>query len=212
MIRDFAIIRESARHLAEAANATVDTLLDGRIEQEPAFTDRMLGRIEQAMEGFSVKGVRWTAKTLTDRAPHAQEKRFGADFVGVLNIDLPAYAVNKGFLAQAKMIEPHQPIWAREYSHMHDQCAQMLSLTPDSFVFLYSKQGITVVPAISIVSAVEGVNPHSLYSRDIARFFEEHFECFIGDRRINAPNIDALEKIRAEMEAQRLLYLSARLG
>lgn len=72
MIREYAVIRESASRIAEAANRTRDSLGDGTVEQEPAFTDRMLGRIAEAMQGFEVKGVRWTAKTLTDRGPGAQ--------------------------------------------------------------------------------------------------------------------------------------------
>lgn len=60
----YRIIRESAAHLAEAANRTTEALIDGRIEQEPAFTDRMLGRIEQAMTEYEINGVKWTAKTL----------------------------------------------------------------------------------------------------------------------------------------------------
>jgi hypothetical protein len=78
-IRHYAIIRDAATHIADAANGTVEALVEGRVEQEPAFTDRMLGRIETAMEGYVTKGVRWTAKTLTDRGRNSQEREFGAD-------------------------------------------------------------------------------------------------------------------------------------
>ncbi len=212
MIRGYRIIRESASRVAAAAEGTTDALLDRRIEQEPAYTDRMLGRIEHAMDEFRVKGVRWTAKTLTDRGPNAQEKEYGADFVGVLDISLPGFTVKKGFLAQAKMFEPGSRVNQAEWERMQGQCETMLDLSPVSFLFVYSMAGTIVVPAASIVSLEEPQNPHDLYFRKLSRFYEEHFECFIGDRRIHAPTIKALETLRDEMRARRLLYLAARSG
>lgn len=211
MIRDYHVIRESAKRIAEAANRTTASLVDGRVEQEPAFTDRMLGRIEEAMREFEVHGVRWTAKTLTDRAPGAQEKTYGADFLGVLQISLEDYAVSKGFLAQAKLIEPKDSMSRRDFDRMEQQCGDMLELSPDSFVFLYSSLDIRVVPALSVVSAGHR-NPHELYSRSIARFYEEHFECFIGDRQIHAPRIEVLKELRERMNARSALYLGATAG
>jgi hypothetical protein len=161
MIRDYHVIRESAKRIADAANRTTTSLIDGRVEQEPAFTDRLLGRIEEAMREFELHGVRWTAKTLTDRAPGAQEKTYGADFLGVLRISLEDYAVSKGFLAQAKLIEPEDSMSRRDFDRMEQQCRDMLELSPDSFVFLYSLSDIRVVPALSLVSAGYR-NPHEL--------------------------------------------------
>jgi hypothetical protein len=166
----------------------------------------MLGRIEREMDGFQSRGIRWTAKTPTDRGRGSQEKRFGADFVGVLSIRLSDYTLGKGFLAQGKLLEPSEHVPEREFRRMQAQCEQMLELASDSFVFLYASQGISVVPAISIAAA-EPCNPHDLYSRSVSRFFEEHFESFIGDRRIAAPNIAALEGLRESVRARSLLYL-----
>lgn len=209
MKKYYRIIRESATHLAEAANRTVDALVDRRIEQEPAFTDRMLGRIEEAMTDYEVKGVRWTAKTLTDHGRGSQEKKYGADFIGVLDINLPDFKVKKGFLAQSKLIEPGAYMNLIEYVRMQKQCDKMLSLTPDSFLFLYSLSGIYVIPAIAVMSA-NPCNPHDLYARSISRFYEEHFQSFIGDRALSSPSIDVLEGIRREYRARTALHLLAK--
>lgn len=209
MKKHYKIIRDSAEHLANAANQTVETLTDKRIEQEPAFTDRMLGRIEQAMNEYKVKGINWTAKTLKDRGKDSQEKIYGADFIGVLDIDLSDYKVKKGFLAQSKRIEPDEYMSPKEYLRMQKQCEKMLNATPDSYVFLYSTVGILIIPAISILSAMR-CNPHKLYSRSIGRFYEEHFQSFIGDRRLESPSIDMLEDIRKEYKARAALGLSAK--
>jgi hypothetical protein len=171
----------------------------------------MLGRIEQLMDGYEVNGVKWSAKTLTDRAPGAQEKTYGADFMGVLHISLIDYHVDKGFLAQAKLVEPHELMPNKDIADMKDQCEKMLSLSPDSFVFLYSTAGIRVVPALSVVSG-DSRNPHDYYSRSASAFFEAHFECFISDRKINAPRIEVLKQLREENDARSLLYLGAALA
>ena len=113
------------------------------------------------------------------------------------------FKVNKGFLAQAKIITSGLNV-----GELHSQCERMLRLSPDSFVFLYSRVGVTVVPAISVMGTTG--NPTELYSRSAARFFEEHFESFIGDGSISAPSVDVLEGIRERFEARTLLYLQAK--
>src|SRR5713101_2938295 len=100
MIRVFRMIRSAASRIARAADLAENNLDEALVEQEPQFTDRMLDRITQAIEGYQTKGVLWRAKTLTDRGANAQEKQYGADFVGVLQIEVPGYSVKKGFLAQ----------------------------------------------------------------------------------------------------------------
>lgn len=208
MIRYPGIIRRSAERIAEAVAHDVEAYNEGRIEQEPAFTDRMIGHIEEAMRHYRVKGITWQAKTLTDHGPNSQEKKYGADFAGVLSVDIEGYQVRKGFLAQAKLVEPEQPFPKAEYDRLKDQADKMLHATPDSYVFLYSKTGIYVVPALAVLAG--GMrNPHELHYRSIGRFFEEHLASFIGDRRISTPNIAALEELGAEFHARSLLYLQA---
>jgi hypothetical protein len=209
MIRSFGIVHEAATHVAAAAERVLDAHREGRVQQEPAFTDRMLGAIENSMRDFQTKGVRWRAMTLTDRGRNAQESRHGADFAGVLSIDLLDFKVQKGFLAQAKMVEPAAYMPQSQYDRMKAQCDLMLNRTPDSFLFLYSRDAVTVVPALSVVSSPLR-NPHEFYSRSIARFYEEHFESFIGDRRLYAPTPSMLESLQRDVDARVLLYLEAR--
>lgn len=209
MIKSLHVIRASAKRIEKAAQRVVRSYQEGVIEHEPTFTDRLLGGIEEAMNEFEVKGVRWRSKTLTFQGPHAQETRYGADFIGVLDIDVPGYSVVKGFLAQAKRVELVHTMNRRDWEDMKIQCEKMLALSPDSFVFLYSREGISVVPAISVVGC-DIWNPYALSSRSVTRFYEEHFQCFIGDRRISAPSIETLNKLQVQFESRKLLYLKAR--
>jgi hypothetical protein len=198
-------VRRTAKRIARAINASVVALQEGRVAQEPAMTDRMLGAIEGSLDGFSVNGIRWHAKTLTDRGAKSEESKFGADFIGVLNIALPDFVVNKGFLAQAKLVRDGDVGSLRT---LREQCEKMLVLTPHAYVFLYSETGVTVVPALSAVSTK--ASPVELYKRSAQRFFEEHLECFIGDRSIHAPTADMLNRLREQADARRALLIQAR--
>ena len=141
MIAYYQAVRETARRIAAAADHTVEALRYGEVEQEPAMTDRMIGAIAESLRDFTVRGIQWRAKTLTDRGRNTQEPQFGADFMGVLNIDLPEFSVSKGFLAQAKLIKQER---VRDLPALRRQCEKMLTFTPDSFVFLYSLGGIRI--------------------------------------------------------------------
>jgi hypothetical protein len=204
MLKYRRIILDSARRIAAAANRTVDDYIADH-EHEPEFTGLMLGRMKQAMDGYKTRGVRWTAKTLASKAPGVQEEAFAADFVGVVEFDLPEYRVRKGFLAQARHIDPGPSIAPREWDRLADQCRQMLSITAESFVFIYSRSGIAVLPALAIVSATAPGNPHDAYSRTVLRFYQDHFECFVGDVDISSGDAAELERLKA----RHALYLGA---
>jgi hypothetical protein len=196
MLKYRRIIQVSAQRIAVAANRTVDEYVAGHVEHEPEFTGGMLGRMKEAMNGFVTRGVRWTAKVITSQGPNAQENLFGADFMGVLEFDLPEYRVKKGFLAQAKRIERDERLATREWDRTVRQCKQMLSITAESFVFVYSRSGIIIVPALTIASATTPCNPHDFYSRTALRFYQDHFECFVGDQAISSADIKTLERLR----------------
>jgi hypothetical protein len=152
-----------------------------------------------------VKGIRWSAKTLTDRGRGSQESQYGADFMGVLNIALPEFTVSKGFLAQAKLIRNDV---VGDDIKLRQQCEKMLNLSPDSFVFLYWPTAVRVVPAVSVLGC--RVDPVHLYSRSAQRFFEEHLQCFIGDRNIQSPTPMTLDAIRARFVARSAILLEAK--
>ncbi|MEQ9567625.1 MAG: hypothetical protein RLN85_17770, partial [Pseudomonadales bacterium] len=201
VLRHRRAVRAVARRIDSAINLSLNALREGRVEQEPAMTDRMLGAIEQKVQG-DICGIKWSAKTLTDRGTGSQESEFGADFMGVLQIDLPDYKVSKGFLAQAKMSNRSSK---SDLAGVKRQCEKMLKFSPESFVFIYDKNGVRVVPAIGILATEFGMS--GLYSRPARRFFEEHLECFIGDRRISCPSPNSLDNLRHEYQARSALLL-----
>lgn len=209
MIHGYEIIKASATAATNAALTASKAFKDGRIQNEETFTDRMIGAIEERFRSLRTKGISWTAMTLTAHQRNAQETEFGADLLGVLEIDLPDFTVKKGFLAQAKLVAPDESFSQAEFDRLVKQCEAMLRHSPDSYVFLYTQEDIAVVPAISVVGLRERRNPHELYRRWIRKFFEEHFESFIGDRRLYRLDPATLDELRAAVAARRALFLKA---
>ena len=97
----------------------------------------------------------------------------------------------------------------QEFERLREQCEQMLQLSADSFVFLYSRSWIRVVPAVAIMGLRSSTNPQDLHSRKISQFFEDHIECFIGDRDIWRPGTGDLEQLLVDAKARQLLSLVA---
>jgi hypothetical protein len=194
--------------ISEAEKETLADLISERIEQEPAVTDRLLGVMQYLLNGQTIAGVRWRAKTLTDRGRGSQESNYGADFLATLELDLEGYQVKKGFLAQAKLIEPSESFGNANFEKMREQCEKMLKLSSASYVFLYSQQsGISVIPAIEVLEA-RSCNPHELTSRSMRQFYKEHFECFVGDRAIQSATPQALRELSDRFDARAAILIS----
>jgi hypothetical protein len=83
----------------------------------------------------------------------------------------------------------------------------MLDHSCASFVFLYERDGISVVPAIAVVSLADSAKLPELKRRNFAKFFEEHFECFLGDPALHAAKDQTLEELRERVAAYRALKL-----
>ena len=215
MLRHYGKVRKVAREISEAADGAFKAYVEGRVAEEPQITDRILGAIEERINNLAIESARgfvsWKARTLrTGRGYAAEEKRHGADFMGVLDVDLPDYKIKKGFLVQAKRSEPDKPFQKEEWHRLIRQCETMLERTPDSFVFVYSRsRGIRIFSAVSVLGSTSK-NIFNLYHHGIQRFFENHIECFIGDRRLNSPDIWTLD-ILADFPVERVLHLAARV-
>ena len=112
--------------------------------------------------------------------------------MGVLDVKVTDLRVKKGFLAQAKRAEPDTSFSRDEWARLQGQCETMLQRSPDSFVFLYSKEkGIRVVPAIEVLGS-SSRNPFQSYDRSFQRFFEQFIQCFVGDRRLKKAHVGVL--------------------
>jgi hypothetical protein len=141
MIRDYRSVRKVASAIANAGEMAMEAHRTARVTDEPHITDRLMQAIEMTVNGTDpVLGYRlpledqaspyrrrggliWQAHTLRSGSRSAaHEKRFGADVLGVLTINTPAYRATKGFLAQAKRAEPRVPFSKSRWDGLMGQC------------------------------------------------------------------------------------------
>jgi hypothetical protein len=208
MYRNERLTKQLLQHIDRAEKMTLESMQDGRAEHEPTITDRLIGNLESRLDGADFAGVSWRAKTLTSIGAFSQETRHGADFFGVLNLRLPGYQVQKGFLAQAKRIEPGHSMALAEYDRLRRQCVNMNNRSPVSYVFIYSQMsGIRVVSANAVLAAPMN-NPLDLTSWSLKEFFKAHFECLIGDFRVSAATPEELETLASDVRARNGLMIS----
>jgi hypothetical protein len=140
----------------------------------------------------------WEAKTLRASSGHAaEEKRHGADLLGIAEIHVGGAIVRKGFLGQAKRTEPGEVLDRARWQELQQQAGIMLSRSPTSFVLAYSKrQGIRFIPAISVAS-LDRRDLFDFNSAALEHFFQLHLACFIGDPPLSAPHISTLDALMA---------------
>jgi hypothetical protein len=218
-----------ASEIADAAEETMEGYRRHRFIDEPHITDRLMGEIETKINGLTTAHIgmplpfgggirmplRWEAMTLrAGPASAAHERRFGADILGVLTVRARDYRNAKGFLAQAKRAEPGTSFDGREWGRLRQQCEKMLALTPDSFIIAYSRRRGVRFFSAQAVASFEGRDLFALYDIGVRSFFERHLQSFIGDRRLDRPEIETLERLEAdepedERPSEHVLHLAA---
>jgi len=207
------MVKRFGELITQAESRTIEGMVDGRLETEPSATDRFLARIEDTFSGGNdQQGIVFRARSLRDRGRNASEREFGADFCGVLNTRVAGFSQTKGFLVQGKSEkegikvrkEPYGLTTVRftqnkELDRLKEQASRMLSVTPESFVIIYSTNGFVVAPASSVIGLEAG---GELYAKAVDRFFKEYLMCFIGDPKLKAYDDTTLEGLRAETNAR----------
>jgi hypothetical protein len=187
----------AATKAARAATKTVRDYADGALPDEPSFTTALVTRIRDALDRNSTRGITWTARILSSHGPGTEEIQYGADVLGVLTLELPGFTITKGFVAQAKRQEPGCKLSASEWNRLKGQCDTMLAVTPESFVFVYALNGVFMIPAISVTGCATPQDLHTLHPKKTGQFYKEHFQCFVGDKRVQTINATALGDLRA---------------
>lgn len=197
-------IKLVAKKIAEAAGTAIDAYAREQITDEPSITDRWIGAVEAAAAlapahySRRTTGITWRAKTLRPASGRAaEERRHGADLLGVADIHVGQNVVRKGFLGQGKRTEPSEVLDNDRWDELAHQAGTMLDRSPASFVLTYSKRhGIRFVPAISVYN-FDRRDLFDFNSMALEQFFQLHLACFIGDPRLNGPHISKLDDLLA---------------
>lgn len=174
------------------------------VQEEDDFTSALIEAIRARLARIEMAGVVWRGRKTTSRFRGSEESRSGADLLGVLEVDLPDVAFRKGFLAQAKRDKG-----GRSMGRLRQQCEQMLEVTPDSFVLLYDKKGVKVLPALLFAGGSLGL--HHAEPWELSRFFAAHFGSFIGDRKLGVRNRKEFTRALDALPPREILVISASL-
>ena len=196
MQRFNAAFESAASRLNTAANKTRDDMLEKTLPDEPAVTSALVTRFRDALDGYEKAGIRWSAKILSSHGHGAEEGMFGADFLGVLQIEFPEFEIRKGFLAQAKRQNEGTKLSSTEWNRLVGQCERMMKYSNTSFVFIYSLNGFFVVSAVSVLACRDPEDLHTLHPMKIHHFYKHHFRCFVGDYGIRDSTPSILEELR----------------
>ena len=191
-----AAFNSAASKLNTAANKTRDDMLTRALPDEPAVTSALVIRFRDALDDYEKAGIKWSAKVLSSHGQGAEEKFFGADFLGVLQIEFPEFKVRKGFLAQAKRQNEGKKLSSADWNRLAGQCERMMTFSNTSFVFVYSMNGFFVVPAVSVLACNGPEDLHTLHPMKIHHFYNQHFRCYVGDNGIHDDSPSILEELR----------------
>ena len=100
----------------------MDAYRAARAPYETTIINRLIGAIEQAMHGYEIKGVTCNSVTLRPgRSRLTEETRYGADFLGLFNVDLSDSHVKQAFKHRQDGVHSAEclaamngPVWSRK--------------------------------------------------------------------------------------------------
>lgn len=125
-----------------------------------------------------------------------EEKDVGADLCGIVDINHNGERIVKYFLAQSKVCSVKKTKTGNYYkggdSNLSNQVEDMLKITSDSFVFIYSEEGIFVTPAFGVRGTNGKIDTRNQYYRSLGSFYGEFFKCFVGDHKVDGLDLSTL--------------------
>lgn len=165
--------------------------LDRRIMDEDDFTSRLLQSIEDAADDLVLDGVRWTVETrkLPWRGKDSEESRYGADFGLVIQMKGKGLNIAKGYLVQAKReisgfpTHPADRVASKLDRRLLGQASKMLNITPESYAWFYTKNGIFILRAGMLVGS-NNLMINEFRFQGIHGFFVRALMSWSGDYRL----------------------------
>lgn len=168
-------MEEIIKQMKEKISKTEKTIADKfNEEEEEDLTARLLANLERDFKGIDSKNYSIKTHIFKRRSPRPmpEESFFGADFVIWLTLNENDYKVDKHFLAQSKKVSDKNKL--NFDSNLLEQCKKMIQFTSDSFIFVYTTQGIYIKSALNRLLAY----------KNLGEFLEDFLNCFIGDTHI----------------------------
>lgn len=172
----------------DAVERTLQDYRAGEVSEEDHITSRLVTNIKrnvnETRHGRMIfKGIQTAA-----RGRGSLESKLGADFVGILKVNLPRLDFSKLFLVQVKKaIAGKRGLSLRLDQDLTEQCEKMLAITDDALVMVVSSTRLEVVDARTVheMGKRDGstvLNIHNaLYSKSFPRYMQDVYATWQGD-------------------------------
>lgn len=179
----------------------------GHFANEEDITSQFAGQLKHILTlsepGFSIQCRAIVTKKTTE------EPTLGADILVVISFDAPEVSISKGFLAQAKQLEIGKSIGGSgPMNTLRTQCRNMLDHTPESYVWLYSKDSFRVQRAAT-AEALTTNKPDDALSHPFHWFFYDFLISMRGDPSLTLQDFPRLQRIVDELRIPLVLLISA---
>ncbi len=189
------------RYIMTALGEAVDDLVRQRYpgsSQEPVITSRIGQRLEDLLDGRQVGEYRFHILTqdVPDRGPNSLERLIGADLYLSMSLEGPD-GFDKGLLVQTKFDTN------LSRAELNEQCRKMKVHTNSAYVWVYGRNGITVVSADAVSSMMDNTL-NGLTTRTASGFFGRILDCNSGSRDLGiAPIGDRFASLERRLTALR---------
>ncbi|SFK25116.1 hypothetical protein [Celeribacter neptunius] len=179
----------------------------GYFANEEDITSQFAGRLKNILilsdPDFTIQCRAIVTKKTTE------EPTLGADILVVISFDSPEISISKGFIAQAKQVEFGKSIGGSgPMNTLRAQCRNMLDHTPESYVWLYSKDSFRVQRAAT-AEAITTNKPDDALSHPFDWFFYDFLISMRGDPLLTLQNFPRLQGIIQELSIPLVLLISA---
>jgi hypothetical protein len=164
--------------------------------QEHQFTSKVAALIEAKLGRLKIDGLEVTvlAQDFPDKGPNSGEKKSGSDLYISLVATSEAdetWLINKGMLVQSKWDD------TASGKTLTDQVRKMRRRSVASYVWVYTRSSISVVPASDVAGGVLDMTR----STTVGELIANGFRCFEGDPAIGRDlNLGEPESVFATMQ------------
>ncbi len=193
-----------------AGGRIMGNLRIGALERETSVTERFWAYMETGLDGQRVGDLptmKLSAVAFTDRGDPQQTINIGADMACFVRYDLPGLRWAKGVLGQSKLASihgfhengiPRVGLHSEaDYDRLTQQCAAMVNISDESYVFFFAEESVTVEKAANLLNDLGESYPDKPWQDlhqfrksppvDIAQFYAAVAACQLGEAMLDKP-------------------------
>lgn len=171
--------------------------------QRPAETELRAFALDKNQELVQLRQTKKSGNQL-------EERESGADIIIVYESETPGIAAQKGFLAQSKIEHLNGSSTVRitrERARFERRCETMHAVTPHSYVFVYTEEGLLCYP-VQVYRALLGPGLNVKAAKKFGEIFKPFMQCLVGDTDLYHFETTGFYDYVVEKKAKGTLHIS----